>query len=476
LFASASRIDSLHREVAMSLDALFLSRLQFFWVIALHILLPAFTVGLAAYIAVLEGLHFATRRAVYLRLSTFWLRIFSISFGMGVVSGIVMPFQFGTNWSRYSDVTADIVGPLMAYEGLTAFFLEAGFLGVLLFGRSRVPPGMHFFAAVMVAVGTLFSTFWILSVNSWMQTPTGHTIVDGRFFPDDWFRVIFNPSFPYRLTHTAVAFFITTALVVAGVAAYHLRAGRFREEGTVMLKMAFGLLTLLVPLQILIGDMHGLNTREHQPAKLAAIEANWTTQSRMPLLLFAWPDERAEENHLEIAIPVLGSVILAHDPDGIVQGLKDFKREDRPPVAIPFFAFRLMVGVGLAMLALVVCSWLVWHKGRLADARWFLRLCELGAPLGFVAVIAGWVTTEVGRQPWVVYGLMRTRDAVTPSLTANDVLISLAVYIAAYVVIFGSGGFFMVRFLRAGPVDVKPPGHQPAATPARPLSGATEAK
>src|SRR6266851_3457717 len=240
----------------MSLDPLFLSRLQFVWVVAWHVLLPAFTIGLASYIAVLEGLHFATGREIYFRLSRFWLKIFAVSFGMGVVSGIVMPFQFGTNWSRFSDATADVTGPLVAYEALTAFFLEAGFLGVLLFGRDRVPPWMHFFAAIMVAVGTLLSTFWIIAMNSWMQTPSGHIIVGGRFIADDWFAVIFNPSFPYRLVHTAVAFFITTALVVAGVAAYHLRAGRFREEGVVMLKQAFGLLTLLVPLQVLIGDMH----------------------------------------------------------------------------------------------------------------------------------------------------------------------------------------------------------------------------
>jgi cytochrome d ubiquinol oxidase subunit I len=266
----------------MSFDAVFLSRLQFFWVVALHILLPAFTVGLASYIAVLEGLHLTTGRSVYLRLSKFWLKVFAVSFGMGVVSGIVMPFQFGTNWSRFSDAAADIVGPLMAYEGLTAFFLEAGFLGVLLFGRARVPPWMHFGAAVMVAGGTLFSTFWILAVNSWMQTPVGHAIVDGRFFPADWIGVIFTPSFPYRLAHTVTAFYITTALVVAGVAAYHLRAGRFREEGVTMLKQAFGLLTILVPLQMEIGDLHGRNTREHQPEKIAAIEANWQTQRRMP--------------------------------------------------------------------------------------------------------------------------------------------------------------------------------------------------
>jgi cytochrome bd ubiquinol oxidase subunit I len=458
------------------LDALLLSRLQFVWVIALHILLPAFTVGLASYIAVLEILHLATARAIFLRLSQFWLKIFAVSFGMGVVSGIVMPFQLGTNWSRYADATADILGPLMTYEGLTAFFLEAGFLGVLLFGRNRVPPSLHAFAAVMVAVGTLFSTFWILSANSWMQTPAGYTIVDGRFFPEDWFAVIFNPSFPYRLVHTTVAFYITTALVVAGVAAYHLRADRFRHEGTTMLKMAFGLLTVLIPLQVLIGDQHGLNTHERQPAKLAAIEANWETRSRMPLLLFAWPDERAEANRFEVGIPALGSVIIAHDADGVIKGLKEWKPEDRPPVALPFFSFRLMVGVGLVLLALVVCSWWVWWRGALASSRWFLKLCVLASPLGFVAVLAGWVTTETGRQPWVVYGLMRTGDAVTPSLTGSDVLASLAIYVVAYIAIFGAGGYFMVRFLRAGPVE-KPAAaeRRGAATPARPLSAAAEA-
>jgi cytochrome bd ubiquinol oxidase subunit I len=458
----------------MSFDAVLLSRLQFFWVVAMHILLPAFTVGLASYIAVLEGLHFFTRKPVYLRLSRFWLKIFAVSFGMGVVSGIVMPFQFGTNWSRFSDATADIVGPLMAYEGLTAFFLEAGFLGVLLFGRSRVPPWMHLGAAIMVAAGTLFSTFWILVVNSWMQTPTGHSVFDGRFFPDDWLTVIFNPSFPYRFAHTVTAFYITTALVVAGVAAYHLRAGRFRAEGTTMLKMAFGLLTILVPVQMELGDLHGLNTREHQPVKIAAIEANWETQARMPLLLFAWPDERSERNVVEVGIPVLGSLILTHSADGVVQGLKDWRPQDRPPVAIPFYAFRLMVGIGVLMLTLVVCSWFVWIKGRLGDSRWFLKLCELASPLGFAAVVAGWVTTEVGRQPWVVYGLMRTHEGVTPSLSASDVMVSLAVYIVAYAAIFGAGGYFLVTLLRKGPVDVATTAHARVGTPARPLSAATE--
>jgi cytochrome d ubiquinol oxidase subunit I len=458
----------------MSLDAVLLSRLQFVWVVALHILLPAFTVGLASYIAVLEGLHFMTRRPVYLRLSQFWLKLFAVSFGMGVVSGIVMPFQFGTNWSRFSDIAADIIGPLMAYEGLMAFFLEAGFLGVLLFGRSRVPPWVHLFAAIMVAVGTLFSTFWILAVNSWMQTPAGFSVVDGRFFPTDWFAVIFNPSSLYRLAHTTMAFFITTALVVAGVAAYHLRADRFREEGVVMLKQAFGLLTLLVPLQILIGDLHGLNTLEYQPAKIAAMEANWETQSRMPLLLFALPDEKAETNRFEVGIPAAGSLILRHDRDGVVRGLKEFAPEDRPPVAIPFFAFRAMVGIGVLTFALVVWSWWVWRHA-FVKARGFLKCCELVSPLGFVAVMAGWVTTEVGRQPWLVYGLMRTRDGVTPSLAGVDVLISLAVYAVAYIAIFGAGGYLLLRFLRAGPVAKAAVGeHHPARTAARPLSGAME--
>jgi cytochrome d ubiquinol oxidase subunit I len=456
-------------------DALLLSRLQFAWVVALHILLPAFTVGLAAYIAVLEGVYFFTRRPVFLSLSKFWLRLFAVSFGMGVASGIVMPFQFGTNWSRYSDITADVLGPLMAYEVLMAFFLEAGFLGVLLFGREKVPHWVHFFAAVMVAAGTLLSTFWILSANSWMQTPAGYAMHEGRFVPQDWLQVVFNPSFPYRLVHTTMAFFITTAFVVIGVAAYHLRRGRHVEESLVMQKMGLGLLAVLVPLQVLIGDLHGLNTLEHQPAKIAAMEANWETQARMPLVLFAWPDEAAERNRLELALPVLGSVILRHDANGVVRGLKDWKREDRPPVAIPFFSFRLMVGIGVLMLVITIAGLVLWRRGRLAAARQFQRWCILAAPLGFVAVIAGWVTTEVGRQPWVVYGLLRTSDAVTPSLRTHDVALSLLVYVVAYVLIFGAGLFFMARLVRRGfePEALEP--HAPAARPARPLSGATRA-
>jgi cytochrome bd ubiquinol oxidase subunit I len=456
----------------MTLDPVLLSRFQFAWVIAWHILLPAFTVGLASYIAVLEALYFATKREIYFRLSTLWTRIFAVSFGMGVVSGIVMPFQFGTNWSRYSDATANIVGPLMAYEGLTAFFLEAGFLGVLLFGRKLVPAWMHFFAALMVALGTLFSTFWILAANSWMQTPAGYTVADGRFFPSSWLEIIFSPSFPYRLAHNVVAFYITTAFVVIGAAAYLLRHGRAVEESRTMQKMGFGLLVLLVPLQMLLGDQHGLNTLEHQPAKIAGIEANWETRSRMPLLLFAWPDEENERNRFEISVPVAGSIILTHRADGVVKGLKDWPREDRPPVAIPFFAFRAMVGIGLVMLAVVVCAAVLWARGRLHDTAWFQRVCMACMPLGFAAVVAGWITTEVGRQPWVVYGLMRTRDAVSPSLTGTDVAISLVLYGIVYCVIFGVGLLFMARLVCAGPGAAARADRSDLQRPARPLSGA----
>ena len=437
----------------MSLDPLLLSRLQFVWVVAWHILLPAFTVGLASFIAVLEGLHFVTGREIYFRLSAFWIKIFAVSFGMGVVSGIVMPFQFGTNWSRFSDATANVLSPLLAYEGLMAFFLESAFLGVLLFGRNLVPRWAHFVSALMVAFGTLFSSFWILATNSWMQTPAGYEILDGRFFPIAWLQIVFSPSFPYRLAHTVVAFYITTGFVVVGVAAYYLRRRRFVDEARTMLSMALWLLTALVPLQIILGDQHGLNTLEYQPAKLAAIEALWNTNSRVALNLFAIPDEKAETNHYELAVPILGSLILTHDPNGTVHGLKDWPAADRPQVAIPFFAFRIMVGIGLLMLALIAASWWLRVRRRLFDANLFLRSCMFASPLGFLAVLAGWATTEVGRQPWTVYGLLRTADSVSPSLTGFDVVLSLAGYGVVYLIIFPVGIALMARIVRNGPVD-----------------------
>jgi cytochrome d ubiquinol oxidase subunit I len=435
----------------MELDPVLLSRLQFAWVIGWHILMPAFTVGCASYIALLEGIHLFTGREIYARISMYWIRIFSVAFGVGVVSGVIMPFQFGTNWSRFADASADVLGPLFAYEGITAFFLESAFLGVLLFGRKLVPAWAHFVAALMVAVGTLFSSFWILAANSWMQTPVGYEFVDGRFIPGNWADIIFNPSFPYRLAHTVVGFYVTTGFVVVGVAAYLLRGGRFFPEARIMLSMTLWLLSVLVPLQIVIGDEHGLNTLEHQPAKLAAIEARWDTARQVPLTLFAIPDQQNETNHFAIDVPYLGSLILTHSFNGEIKGLKEWAPEDRPPVIIPFLAFRIMVGIGLLMLALLAVSWWLRVRDALFDSPWFLTACLGMAPLGFVAVLAGWTTTEVGRQPWTIYGLMRTADSVPLSLTGADALVSLLGYMAVYLVIFPAGVFIMAKLARKGP-------------------------
>ena len=423
----------------MHLDPLLLSRLQFAWVVAWHILLPAFTVGLASFIAFLEGAYVFTGKPVYTRLSRFWLQIFAISFGMGVVTGIVMPFQFGTNWSRFSDAAGNVISPLLAYEGLTAFFLEATFLGVLLFGRKLVPPFMHFVAAILVAFGTLFSSFWILAVNSWMQTPAGYEIIDGRFFPKDWCEIIFNPSLPYRWAHTVSAFYVTTAFVVLGVGAYTVRRGAAPAEGRAMLRLALVFLGIFVPLQMLIGDLHGVNTREHQPAKLAAIEGLWNGGRGVAASLIGWPDEASERNLAEVAIPNLGSLILTHAWNGEVKGLKDFPVDQRPPVAIVYFAFRIMVGIAVLMLLVVAAGLTLWARKRLDTATAYLRLCEVASCFGFIAVIAGWTTTEVGRQPWTIYGLFRTAQSVTPSLTGADVLSSLLLYVAVYLLIYPVG-------------------------------------
>jgi cytochrome bd ubiquinol oxidase subunit I len=459
----------------MDVDSVLLSRFQFAWVVAFHILLPAFTVGLSCFIATLEFNWWVTKRDVYRRLSAFWLKIFAVSFGMGVVSGIVMPFQFGTNWSRFSDMTANVVGPLMGYEVLTAFFLESAFLGVLLFGRKLVPQWAHVMSACFVAAGTIISSFWILAVNSWMQTPQGfRRLPDGRFEVTSFFDAIFTPSFPYRLGHTVSAFLVTAGFVILGVGAMYLRQRRAVEESRVMLKMSLIFLIIMVPVQMVLGDAHGLNTLKHQPAKLAAMEALWESGTRVPANLFSIPDQDEERNHFEISVPVLGSLYLTHDPNGYVRGLKDFPREDRPNVAVVFFAFHIMVGIALLMFALVLSGVVLFARGRLeTSARW-LRLATFGMPLGFIAVIAGWTTTEAGRQPWTVYGLLRTRDSVTPSLTAADVGLSWLLYVLAYLVIFGAGFILLRRLVRVGPAEVSH-GHEsdrlePKSRAARPLS------
>ncbi len=449
-----------------------LSRIQFAWVIGWHILLPAFTVGLAAFVAYLEIAHVVTGRRIYLDLSQFWLRIFAISFGMGVVTGIVMPFQFGTNWSRFADDAGNIISPLLAYEGLTAFFLEASFLGVLLFGRALVPPPMHVFAAVLVAVGTLFSSFWILATNSWMQTPAGYEVIDGRYFPKDWLDIVFSPSFPYRLAHTVSAFYVTTAFVVLGVGAYTLRCGRAVAEGRLMMKLALFFLLIFVPVQIVLGDAHGLNTLEYQPAKLAAIEGLWDGGRGVPASIIGWPDAAQERNLDEIAIPKLGSLYLTHSWDGAVKGLKDFPPDERPPVAVVYFAFRIMVGVAFLMLAVVIVGLFLLRSDRLERSAWYLRLCQVTTCVGFIAVIAGWTTTEVGRQPWTIYGLMRTADSVSPSLTPTDVALSLIGYVLVYLLIYPTGILLMLRIVWRGPATADEESPIASLHPAAPIKAA----
>jgi len=451
-------------------DALLLSRIQFAFVISFHILFPAFTIGLASWLAFLEGMYLWRKDAAYRELYFFWLKIFAVSFGMGVVSGIVMSFQFGTNWSRFSEAAGNILGPLLSYEVLTAFFLEAGFLGVMLFGWRRVSPRVHFFCTVMVALGTLLSTFWITSANSWMHTPAGFELHDGVFVPVDWWAVVFNPSFPWRLVHMALAAFLTTAFVIGGVAAAYLLRGRFVTEATRMLRLSVLFVVLTVPAQIFAGDQQGLVVAEYQPAKLAAMEGHWRSEGPVPLILFAWPDADAERNHHELAIPNLGSVILTHSWTGEVKGLAEFPRADRPPVLPVFWAFRIMVGIGSAMLALAAAGLLLLRRDAFARARWYLHAWKLMLPSGFVAVLAGWFTAEIGRQPWVVYGLLRTSDAHS-GIGAGSVLTSLIAFACVYVVVFGAGLWFIVQLVRKGPAAVEPPHTEGGEkTPSRPLS------
>ncbi|MET0193331.1 MAG: cytochrome ubiquinol oxidase subunit I [Hyphomicrobiaceae bacterium] len=437
-------------------DALTLARLQFAFTISFHIIFPAFTIGLASYLAVLEALWLYTGRGVFISLFNYWKKIFALSFGMGVVSGIVMSYQFGTNWSVFSDKTGPILGPLMGYEVLSAFFLEAGFLGVMLFGRERVGKGLHMFATTMVAAGTFFSAFWILSVNSWMQTPAGYAInAVGQFIPADWWAAIFNPSFPYRLVHMVLAAYLTTAFVVGGVGAFHLLRDARNEGARVMFSMAMWMAAIVAPIQIFAGDQHGLNTLEHQPAKVAAMEGHFETRRGAPLILFGWPDMQEERTRFAVEVPKLGSLILTHEWDGEVKGLKAWPRADRPNSLIVFWSFRIMVGIGLLMLLVGLLSLLARYRGRLYDWGALLRFAMLMGPAGFVAVLAGWITTEVGRQPYTVYGLLRTADSASP-IDAAAVGFSLIAFIVVYFAVFGAGTFYILRLMGHTP-DIDEP-------------------
>lgn len=440
-----------------NVSAIDLARVQFGFTISFHFIFPAFSIGLASYLLVLEALWLRTGRDVFLVLFKYWLKIFAIAFGMGVVSGIVMSYQFGTNWAVFSDKAGPVVGPLMAYEVLTAFFLEAGFLGVMLFGLERVGKPLHFVATGAVAVGTFVSAFWIIVVNSWMHTPQGFTVnPDGQFVPASWLAIIFNPSMPYRLVHTVLGAYLTTAFVVGGVAAWHLLRERRRQEapseGTrVMFSMAMWMAAIVAPIQIAAGDMHGLNTLAYQPAKISAMEGHYTSYPNgAPLVLFGIPDQKAGVMRDKVEIPKLGSLILAHDPDAPLAGLDKFPRADWPQVSIVFWTFRIMVAIGLGMFGLGVWSLVARTRGRLFDWPWLHRAAVVMGPAGFVAVICGWMTTEVGRQPFTVYHLLRTAQSASP-LQAPAVAASLVAFIVVYFFVFGAGTLFIVRLMGGSP-------------------------
>ncbi len=459
----------------LGLNALELARIQFGFTISFHIIFPAITIGLASYLVVLEGLWLYKKNTIYRDLYHFWSKIFAVNFAMGVVSGLVMAYQFGTNWANFSSFAGSITGPLLMYEVLTAFFLEAGFLGVMLFGWNKVGPGLHWFSTIMVALGTLISATWILASNSWMQTPQGFTVVNNQVIPVDWLQVIFNPSFPYRLAHMVVSAYVATALFVAASAAWHLLKGKHSKSIKIMFSMALWMITIAVPVQIFLGDQHGLNTLKYQPVKIAAIEGHWENNinASAPLVLFAIPDTQAEKNKFELSIPYLGSLILTHHLKGQIPALKDFPAEDRPNVAIVFWTFRIMVGLGLLMLALGAISLILRLQKRVYQSRLFLKSVVWMGPSGLIAMLAGWYTTEIGRQPWIIYGLMRTTDAGSPQ-SELMLSISLIIFIMVYFVIFGIGINYLLKLIAKGPMNENEPDQKESHRPARPLSAAPD--
>jgi cytochrome d ubiquinol oxidase subunit I len=458
----------------MDIDPLLLARIQFAFTITFHIIFPTFTIGLSAYIATLEVMWLYSGREHYHRLARYWTKIFAVSFAMGVVSGIVLSYQFGTNWSRFSEFAGNVIGPLMGYEVLTAFFLEATFLGIMLFGWDRVPKPLHVFSCIAVAAGTLMSAFWILAANSWMHTPQGHAIQNGIAVPVDWLQIIFNPSFPYRFAHMTTAAYLTTSFVVLAVGARYLLAGKFPDEAKTMLRMGVGFAAIVAPLQLFIGDQHGLNTLKHQPIKVAAMEAHWDGSKPGALVLFAWPDEKNERNLYEISIPYGASLILTHSTTGLFPGLKSVPPEERPPVKSVFFSFRIMVGIGLFMIASSILGAFLWWRRKLFDTRWYLLPMQHTWPLGFIAVVAGWFVTEQGRQPWLVQGIFRTAEGISP-VAGGLVLSTLIAYVVVYAIVFSMGIYYINRLIVKGPV-VGEGGKVSTGVPNRPMSAASESR
>jgi cytochrome d ubiquinol oxidase subunit I len=464
----------------MDLDPLALSRAQFAFTVSFHIIFPAFTIGLAAWLTTLEGLHLATGNPRYRRLFAFWLRVFAVAFGMGVVSGVVMAFQFGTNWSQLATRTGPIMGPLLAYETFTAFLLEATFFGVLMFGRDRVPPWAYFASTLMVAIGTTLSTFWILANNSWMQVPLGHAMAGPDAIPSDWTRILFNEVLWVRFPHMLLAAYLTTAFCVAATGAWYMLRHRHHAEARTMLGMGLGLAAVLIPVQIAFGHLNGEYTAKYQPSKFTTIEGRWQTEQPASLVLFAWPDAAAQRNAWQLSVPKLGSFVDRGNFTSKEPGIVTVPKDDRPSFLIPFYSFRIMVGLGVLMLVIAWTGVLLMALHRFRDPgrapRWFLWATFLSFPSGFIAVLTGWFTAEVGRQPWVVYGLLRTADAVTPSLNGAAALISLLAYVAVYALIFSAGTLYIYRLLRAGLEDPggapTEPGEETGVTPSRPLGAA----
>lgn len=435
----------------INFNPILLARIQFAFTVSFHILFPAFTIGLASFLATIEWRWLRTNNPYYLNIYKFWVKIFAVTFGMGVVSGVTMSYEFGTNWSVFSDKVSNVIGPLLGYEVLTAFFLEASFLGIMLFGWERVSRRMHFVSTCIVAGGTLFSAFWILAANSWMQTPQGFTIAaDGRLFPANWLSIIFNPSFPYRFAHMVSAAYLNTAFVVGGVGAFYLWRKRHIPEARIMLGMATLLAAILAPIQLFIGDAHGKNTAAHQPAKIAAIEGNWAHTTNAPLYLFGIPNEAKESTEYGITIPNGASLIITGKANGAIPNLKQFKSEDRPPVFPVFWSFRLMVGIGVLMFLIGLTSTIQYFRGKLFHSKFLHYWWILMMPSGFIAILAGWFVTEIGRQPWSAYGIIRTVEAVSPAILGPQVAWSLLAFVIMYTIVFGSGTYYILRLIAKG--------------------------
>lgn len=433
-------------------DPILLARIQFAFTISFHIIFPAITIGLASFLTVVEYKWLKTGNIIYEQIYKLWVKIFAICFGMGVVSGVVMSYQIGTNWSLFSDKVGNVIGPLLGYEVLTAFFLESSFLGIMLFGWDRVSKRMHFVSTAIVAIGTIISAFWIMAANSWMQTPTGFRIAEnGILFPTSWIEVIFNPSLFYRFSHMVIAAYISTAFVVLGVAALYLKKNHFKEHAKIMMVMSVGLLAVMVPLQFVLGDLHGLNTNKYQPAKLAAMEAQWDTQTRAPLRLFAVPDEKQEKNKFEIALPAALSFITTHDVNGKIAGLKDWKKDERPPVGIVFWSFHTMIYLGELMLLGVIWGGYLFFRKKLFTSRAFQWFSILMIPSGLIALLAGWFVAEVGRVPYTAYGVIKIVHSISPVI-GPQIALSLLIFVIAYSFIFGAGITYIIHLLKKGPL------------------------